>query len=117
MCDYGAPSRRLRRCEQPGMMRAMTNWETGRSVAIDPETVAAVASREDFVRLVEAMHADLVGSCATEWENNSLERFIEALAAFAGSLDSYWQNRGEGISQQPTWATFALLLTAATGYE
>ena len=92
---------------------AMNNWETGRGVAIDPETVAAVASREDLVRIVEAMHADLVGSGAAEWENNSLERYIEALAAFAGSLDSYWENRGEEIGQQPTWATLALITLAS----
>ena len=52
-------------------------YETGRFAKADP---SCVATKQDAARLVEAMVDDLRRHPA-EWENQTLERFLEALAA------------------------------------
>jgi hypothetical protein len=63
------------------------------------------------------MHADYVESGVLEWENATLERFLEALIRYLGDLDGYFFNRGEPVPDQPDWHLIALLLIAASGYE
>ncbi|GLY18891.1 hypothetical protein LWF15_19070 [Kineosporia rhizophila] len=82
--------------------------ETGRSAAVSPEQTSAVRSMADLARVVRQMHDDLVGSGEQEWENPTLEGFLEALAAVAEDRVS---------PDAPTWAHLAELLVAATGYE
>lgn len=91
------------------------DYSTGRAAeAGDP---AQVTSRDDLRRFVGQMLADFVGSGVLEWENATLERFLEALGGYLGDLDGYFRNRGEAVPDQPDWHLVALLLLAASGYE
>ncbi|GAA4608169.1 hypothetical protein BJY16_006704 [Actinoplanes octamycinicus] len=76
--------------------------DTGRSTDADPSDVR---TREDAVRVIEAMAADLRRH-PDAWENATLDRFLEALAAVV-----------EDGTAEPSWRTFAELLVAASGYE
>ncbi len=90
-------------------------FETGRFANVrDP---ASVTSREDLLHVIRAMQDDLVGTGAREWENLTLERFLDALAGFLGGLDGYYANRGQQPPAQPDWGIFAIALVAATGYK
>jgi hypothetical protein len=91
------------------------DWSTGRPARVCD--LAGVATREDLRRLVAQMHSDFVESGVLEWENATLERFLEAMAAYLGDLDGYFRNRGESVPDQPDWHLVALLLVAASGYE
>jgi hypothetical protein len=64
----------------------------------------SIRSREDFVAFARALSADLHDNPET-WENGSLERFLEALAACAEDVD--------GASQQPNWKIVGDMLLAA----
>jgi hypothetical protein len=91
------------------------DYSTGRAAeAGDP---AQVTSRDDLRRFVGQMLADFMGSGVLEWENATLERFLEALGGYLGDLDGYFRNRGEAVPDQPDWHLVALLLLAASGYE
>jgi hypothetical protein len=91
------------------------DWSTGRAARV--RDLAGVATREDLRRLVSQMHSDFVESGVVEWENATLERFLEAMAAYLGDLDGYFRNRKEPVPDQPDWHLVALLLVAASGYE
>ncbi len=62
------------------------------------------------------MRADLADH-PHEWENHTLERYLDALAAMIDSVDSLLANRGENLPKQPSWALIAELLVGASGYE
>jgi hypothetical protein len=92
-------------------------YDTGRSTTADPESVQ---TRDDLEAFLGAMLSDFKASGEAEWENTSLERFLDALQAVAAArfIDI------EGDSHEPydgqetaSWSLFAEILAAATGYE
>jgi hypothetical protein len=70
----------------------------------------------DVAAVVQAMLANLDANPHT-WENDTLERFLEAFAALIGSADQLMVNRDEQPPVTPTWALFTELLVGASGYE
>jgi hypothetical protein len=88
---------------------------TGRFAQVSDEE--AVTSRDDVLRVIAEMRNDLAGPGACEWENQNLERFLEALQGFLTDLDGYYANRGQEVPAHPGWGLFATALIAATGYE
>jgi hypothetical protein len=83
--------------------------ETGRSTTADPSTVT---ERDQFADFLEVVLGDFTFSGHREWENNTLERFLGALAAYS-------EARVIGMKDQdmPAWRLFAEMIVAATGYE
>ncbi len=75
-----------------------------------------MATREDLCAFVTAMHADLVAHPG-EWENHTLERFLEALNASIDAVEQSYRNEGQQVPDPPTWSLFALILKVATEYE
>jgi hypothetical protein len=64
---------------QPG-----TRWQGGRFAHVDQATPAA--SRQDVQRVIAQMRADLAGRGSREWENPTLDRFLDALEAVLDGL-------------------------------
>lgn len=86
------------------------DYETGRSTHAD---ASSVVTRDDFADFLEVVLGDLRLGCGDrEWENATLDRFLEALATFALArvIDAEDQ-------EAPRWALFAEMIVAATGYE
>jgi hypothetical protein len=75
-----------------------------------------VAGHADVAQVVEQMLTDM-RSHPTEWENPTLDRFLDALAASLEALPQLHTNRGETLPTQPTWKILAELLVTASGYE
>jgi hypothetical protein len=81
-----------------------------------------VKSKEDFAAFVQALVRDLRASAEGEaissssafgpsdggWENPTLERFLDALAAYVSDAT---------FTRPPTWQTFAECLAASKVYE
>jgi hypothetical protein len=91
-----------------------TPYDTGRSAEVSG--LDHVATHSDVAAIVEQMLADL-RTHPTEWENHTLDRFLEALTAVLHGLPSLRSNRGEQLPDQPSWKLLAETLVAATGYE
>jgi hypothetical protein len=89
--------------------------QTGRFA--DVSGVEQVASREDLPRVIAQMRADLAGSGWREWENPTLDRFLEAIEAVLDGLPGRLASQGMTEPAQPDWALIARILVAATGYE
>jgi hypothetical protein len=80
------------------------------------ERLDAVRSREDLAAFVVALRADLLNNVA-DWENPTLERFLEALAAWCTDMPGFFTNQGGDEPAQPDWNLVARMLMAAASYE
>jgi hypothetical protein len=75
-----------------------------------------VSSKEDLADFIEAMREDLLKD-PTQWENATLDRFLEAMAAWVRAMDNFYRNTGKQPIETPTWSVFADILLAAKMYE
>lgn len=87
------------------------NYQTGRATDIDP---SHVETRDDFARFLSAVLIDFRSTGETEWENGTLDRFLDGLSAFA---DARVIEAPEPDQEQASWRLFAEIVRAATGYE
>lgn len=84
--------------------------ETGRPTDVDPEFVL---TRDDLSAFLYAVLNDFErGGGREEWENATLDRFLDGLAAFALA-----RVHGAGEQEDASWRLFAQMIVAATGYE
>lgn len=70
--------------------------------------------REAVVALVERLAEEIDGGA--EWENATLPRYLESLAALLGSVDRTYINAGEQVPDNP-WELVARSLEGARFYE
>jgi hypothetical protein len=89
----------------------MGPYDTGRFTSADPSTVR---TRDDLAEFVGRMLRDYQAADSPEWENGTLERFLDALEAFA---DARQTDRPDEEQERPSWRLFAEILATATGYE
>ena len=83
----------------------------------DPLDFENVNSRLDFARFVDAFRADL-NSAPDDWENTTLEDFLEALSAYARDVPGFIRNTQAPVDpESPSWNLFALILRGARVYE
>jgi hypothetical protein len=94
----------------------MSSYETGRFTKIGRAELRTVASADDVAAVVERMRNDL-HEHPGEWENHTLERFLDALAACLTAQRQLYTNMGEQYPATAEWRLFAEALVAATGYE
>lgn len=94
--------------------RMSSPYETGRSANVGE--LDQVASHADVTRVVEEMLSDL-RQHPDQWENLTLERFLDALSASLSALPSLYANEGKELPEQPSWRILAEVLVMASGYE
>jgi hypothetical protein len=75
-----------------------------------------MGSTNDFIRFVESLRADLAEK-PSEWENPTLDRFLEAMAAWVAASDHYFLNSKRPIPDTVSWRFLAEALAAARSYE
>jgi hypothetical protein len=80
------------------------------------ERLVNIKRRRDLAQFVNAMAEDL-REHPDSWENPSLDRFLDALAAYIDSVDRAYANTGRAFSESQPWMLFAEFLLAAKSYE
>ena len=80
------------------------------------ELANSVTSREDFVAFIHALVDDYHKSSAS-WENDNLESYLLAVAAWTQDSDGYAMNAGIPIQHELSWRFAAQILTVARIYE
>jgi hypothetical protein len=80
------------------------------------QLAAEISSKEQLATFVSKLHKDFVAN-PNEWENQDLERYLEAMSSWLVDMDGYNQNRNSETPIEPTWGTFAEVLLAAKYYE
>lgn len=75
-----------------------------------------VRTREELADFVSALLDDLREN-GHEWENPTLERFLDAMSAWIRAMPATHRNLGRSAPTLPDWATLAQILYAARLYE
>lgn len=76
-----------------------------------------VIDRNSFSKFASELLADYKMN-GENWENNSLESFIEGIASYAEDIDGYYSNmKFDTSADTPTWRIFAQILKGAAVYE
>jgi hypothetical protein len=75
-----------------------------------------IASKEDLADFIDALKENFIAN-PSEWENSTLDRYLDAMSAWVRAMDSYYQNAGKAPVKSPSWSVFADILAAAKIYE
>ena len=76
-----------------------------------------VIDRQSFISFIDALHSEYMSSGGT-WENPTLDRFMEAMSAYAKDIQGYYNNTSQDINADfPSWKVFADILRGAAIYQ
>ena len=92
--------------------RGKQNDFDGESLAL---RAGAIETRDDFVRFAQLLTQNYKKRRG-EWENDKLDRYLEAVAAFSSDFEGYVKNTGSNDAENP-WRLVASVLLAAKVYE
>lgn len=76
----------------------------------------AVGSRDHFVDFLIALRKDAVMH-PEEWQNKTLDEYLEALSAWVRDMDGYYRNNNRPVPELPDWKNVAEMMLAAKSYE
>ena len=80
------------------------------------DTVNSIELREDFISFIRLLKKDLKDN-HDAWENPTLDRYLEALAACTEDMEGYYLNTKQDLPKNIIWKVFAEILIAAKMYE
>jgi hypothetical protein len=72
--------------------------------------------KEQLVRTLEVLAGEAAAGEASEWENTTLARYLDALAAWISVYERAYTNTGRPVPEDP-WEIMAAAVRAATIYE
>jgi hypothetical protein len=75
----------------------------------------SVESARDLIAVVTSLRSELIER-PEEWENATLEHFLDAMAAWLSAFPQSYVNTGEAVPN-PDWRFVADVLRAARVYE
>lgn len=91
----------------------------GKPADFDGESLArrvgTIETREDFSQFAQLLTQNYKKRRG-EWENDKLDRYLEAVAGFSSEFDGYVRNTGSSAAENP-WRLLASVLLAAKVYE
>lgn len=80
------------------------------------EKIEQVNSREDLIKFIFDLRNDLHKN-KENWENVTLENYLEAMEAWTNDMDGYFMNIKQPMPEQPSWKLIAKILYASSMYE
>ena len=81
---------------------------------MDPSATEEAGGRAYVISVLSELAAELSGEC--DWENDTLERYLDALGALLCSIDNSYKNAGREVPSDP-WTILADALKGARYYE
>lgn len=74
-------------------------------------------TRIEFIEFLKEFRRDLDEN-KSDWENKTLEDFLEAMEAYTGDVQGFYDNIKLDIdADKPTWENFKTILKGASIYE
>ena len=80
------------------------------------EQLKNIETHDDFVMFMQNLLQDW-RQHPDQWENATLEAYLEAIAAWVRDMDGYYGSRGELLPKHLTWRKVGEILLAARIYE
>ena len=76
-----------------------------------------VTDRQSFITFLRLLSNEFL-TTGDNWENKTLDNYLDALGQYAQDIQGYYNNKGENIdADNPRWETFADILRGAIVYE
>lgn len=76
-----------------------------------------VTGRQSFKAFLDLLRQDFLNN-SSDWENKTIDTFLEALGAYTNDLQGYYDNTGQKVNaDKPSWQRFADIFKGATMYE
>lgn len=75
-----------------------------------------IKDKQSFIEFVKLLVQNLKEN-PDEWENNSLELYLEAVSSWVEDMEGYYSNNNLAIPENINWSVFANILMAAKMYE
>ncbi|MBM9502563.1 hypothetical protein JWG44_20110 [Leptospira sp. 201903071] len=80
------------------------------------EEINSIKGKDDFIEFIFKLSNDFRDN-TSEWINQDIESFLEALARWVEDSDGYYQNIGIIQPKAPDWKSIAEMFIAAKYYE
>ena len=80
------------------------------------QKINQVNDKEDFLAFMELLIKNFKEN-PNEWENKTLDTYLEAIVSWTGDMDGYYQNQNLPVPTNINWRAFANILMAARIYE
>lgn len=78
---------------------------------------SSIETKQEFDKFLEMLYEDFIRN-RDKWENNTLERFLEALSTISRDYQNVLNGDNLIVSaDKPTWKMFANILLGAIVYE
>jgi hypothetical protein len=74
----------------------------------------ALAGRGQLLKALDELQGELHNG--VEWENDTLERFLDGFSALLGSIENAYANTGQSLPVDP-WLIVAEVFRGARDYE
>ncbi len=76
-----------------------------------------VTDRLSFIKFLVSLHQDFINN-GQEWENKTLDGFLEALTRYTADIQGYYDNTNQNINaDKASWQVFADIIQGAKIYE
>lgn len=76
-----------------------------------------VTDRKSFIKFIDMLRVDLQTN-PDNWENKTLDDFLEAISRYSEDIQGYYENTNQNINaDHPAWQTFADIFRGAAIYE
>jgi len=73
-------------------------------------------TRQDFIQFIENLKTDFIEN--KEWENNTIEDYLEAISRYVEDIDGYYKNTNQSVAlEKIDWKVFADILKGSSIYE
>lgn len=74
-------------------------------------------NRIEFITFLKVFKEDLLQN-KTNWENKTLEEFLDGMISYSEDLQGYYDNQNSNIdANHASWDNFATILKGASMYE
>ncbi|CAN5509929.1 hypothetical protein BH10BAC2_BH10BAC2_37270 [soil metagenome] len=76
-----------------------------------------VTDRQSFINFLELLRNDYLSN-QRDWENPTIDRFLEAMSAYTNDIQGFYDNTNQNINADtPSWKVFADIIKGAKIYE
>ena len=74
-------------------------------------------TKQEFILFIENFRTDFIEN-KEQWENKSIEDYLEAISRYTEDIDGYYKNTNQDINlEKVDWKVFADILKGSSMYE
>jgi len=74
-------------------------------------------TKQEFILFIENFRTDFIEN-KEQWENKTIEDYLEAISRYTEDIDGYYKNTNQDINlEKVDWKVFADILKGSSMYE